>query len=59
MPPESDILAARLARMKNLIDSLEKACSESTQQRDLFLKLKQEMAAARAALNVVGPGGSH
>jgi hypothetical protein len=56
MPPsESEILAARLARMKNLIDSLEQACSESADQRDLFLRLRQEMAAARAALKVVRP----
>ncbi len=57
MPLESDILAARLARMKHLIDSLEKACSESAEQRDIFLKLRQEMSAARDALKTVPPGG--
>jgi hypothetical protein len=54
MPPsESEILAARLARMKNLIDSLEQVCSESAEQREMFLKLRQEMAAARALLKTV------
>ncbi len=51
MPPsESEILAARLARMKSLIDSLEKVCSDNAEQQQTFLKLKQEMAAARAGL---------
>jgi len=50
---ESDVLAAaRLARIKTLIDSLEKACSDSADQRELFLKLKREMAAARAGLKI-------
>ena len=54
MPPsESEILGARLARMKNLIDSLEKVCSESDEQREMFIKLRQEMAAARAVLKIV------
>lgn len=48
--PENEILAARLARMKTLLDTLEKACSESAEQREMFLKLQQEMADARAAL---------
>jgi hypothetical protein len=54
MPPsETEILAARLARMKTLLDTLEQACSESSEQREMFLKLRQEMAAARAALKTV------
>jgi len=36
--------------MKSLIDSLEKVCSENAEQQQLFLKLRQEMAAARAGL---------
>jgi hypothetical protein len=58
MPPsESEILAARLARMKGLIDSLEQACSESAEHRQLFLKLRAEMKAARDALVIVDPPG--
>jgi hypothetical protein len=59
MPPsESEILAARLTRMKGLIDSLEKVCSESAEQQQLLLKLRAEMKAARDALAVVHPPGS-
>ena len=58
MPPsESEILAARLARMKALIESLEDACSASAEQRETFLRLKQEMAAAREALALIRPRG--
>jgi hypothetical protein len=55
---ETEVLASRLARMKAMIDSLERACSESHEQQDLFRKLKQEMDAARAALKTVPPPGS-
>jgi hypothetical protein len=56
MPPsESEILAARLTRMKGLIDSLERVCSESAEQQQLLLKLRAEMKAARDALAVVHP----
>ena len=55
MPPEAEILAARLARMKALIESLEEVCSESAEQHDIFVKLKREMAAARKALKPVKP----
>jgi hypothetical protein len=56
MPPsESEILAARLARMKTLVDALENACSESADQHELFLKLRAEMQAARDALRTVPP----
>jgi hypothetical protein len=51
-PPESEIVAARLARMKTLIDALEKECSDSAQQAELFVKLRAEMQAARAALKI-------
>lgn len=44
MPPsESEILAARLARMSTLIGALQQACAESEEDRELFLKLKQEI----------------
>ena len=55
---ETEILATRLARMKTMIESLERACSESHEQHELFRKLKQEMDAARAALKTVLPPGS-
>lgn len=58
MPPsESEILAARLSRMRNLIDSLEQACSESAEQHELFRKLKREIEETRAALRTVPPLG--
>ena len=57
MRPETEILAERLARMKALIDTLERASSESAEQHELFLKLRQEMAAARAALKTIPPPG--
>jgi hypothetical protein len=50
--PEREILAARLARMKGLIDALEQACSESAEQSELFRNLRAEMHAAREALKV-------
>ena len=50
---ETDILASRLARMKKMIDSLERACSESQEQHELFRKLKQEMEEATAVLKTV------
>ncbi len=59
MPPsESEVVAARLARMKTLIDSLEQACSENAEQQELFLKLRAEMKAAREALKIYPPPGS-
>lgn len=44
--------AARLVRMKELIDELEQVCSESEQQRRTFMRLREEMEAARRALKV-------
>ena len=53
MPPsESELLALRLARMEHLIEALEEACSHSADQRELFQRLRQEMAATRLALNL-------
>jgi hypothetical protein len=58
MPPsESEVLAARLTRIKLLIDALESACSESVEQRELFRKIKAEMKAARGTLTLVPPPG--
>lgn len=53
MPSDSELLAARLARLKALAESLESACSQSADQRTTFAKLKAEMDAARAALEPV------
>jgi hypothetical protein len=54
MPPsESEILAARLARMNTPIDALQQACAESEEDREPFLKLKQELASARFTLTNV------
>ena len=50
---ESELLAARLARMKALIESLEAECSQSAEQRETFLKLKRELAAAGLSLTPV------
>ena len=40
-------MIARLTRIRTLVDTLEKACSESDEQRSIFLKLKREMDALR------------
>ena len=49
-PSESEMLAARLARMKALIESLEAECSQSAEQRETFAKLKREMDTAQQSL---------
>jgi hypothetical protein len=41
--------------MKHLVEALEQACSETAEQHETFLKLKQEMAAVRAAIKVLKP----
>jgi hypothetical protein len=55
MPVEADVLAARLTRIKTLIDALEPACRESESSRDTFLKLKQELEAARISVRQARP----
>jgi len=50
-PTDAEMLAARLARMKHLIEALEVMSSQSA-ERDLFLKLKLEMDATRLALKL-------
>jgi hypothetical protein len=55
MPPptEAEIIAARLTRMKFLIDALEAQFSTNAQHQETFLKLKQELDATRIALKPI------
>lgn len=53
MPTEPELMAVRLARMKSLVDVLERECLKSVDQRDNFLKLKRELDAARDALRII------
>jgi hypothetical protein len=46
MPVEAEILAARLTRIKTLLDAFERECLESGPTRETFLKLKQEVESA-------------
>jgi hypothetical protein len=50
---EAEILEARLARMRALIDSLEAECSHSKTQHERFLSLKRELAAVKERLKPV------
>ena len=50
MPVEAEIIAARLTRIKTLIDALEPVCLESEASRDTFMMLKQELEAARISV---------
>jgi hypothetical protein len=45
MPAEAEILAVRLARIKTLLDALERASLENEALRKTFLTLKQEFEA--------------
>ena len=54
--PETLELAARLARMKKLLDDLEHVCSESDEQRSTVSRLRAEMDAARKALEIPKSG---
>lgn len=50
-PFEADLLAARIARIKYLIDSLETTLPvPRPDQQEIFRKLREEMAAARLTL---------
>ena len=53
---EAEVIAARLARMKKLIDALQTECAASAEQRETFLKLKREL---EITLQVVKPSGGH
>ena len=60
MPVEAEILAARLTRIKTLLDAIERtcrerACLESEATRDTFMKLKQELEAARISVRANRP----
>jgi hypothetical protein len=53
MPTEAEILAARLARIKVLIDSLDAVTGRTAEQQAAFIKLKQEIEAVRESLRTV------
>ena len=55
MPNDADDLAARLTRIKYLIDALDAVSSHSQEQLDLFVKVKHEIETARAALRATAP----
>jgi hypothetical protein len=50
---ESEILSARLSRMKALIESLEAEFSQSAKQRETFMKLKREVDESRKSLELI------
>lgn len=50
MPVEAEVLAARLARIKTLLDALEPVCLDRASSRDTFQQLKLELEAARIAV---------
>ena len=50
MPSEIDLLGARLARMKFLVDALEAERGANKDLHDTFSKLKREIEQARTAL---------
>jgi hypothetical protein len=52
MPVEAEVLAARLTRIKTLLDALEPACLDSEASRDTFQKLKLELEAARITVRL-------
>ena len=54
MPPtDAELLNARLARMKSLIESFEAASADTGALRHTFQSLKNETAAIRASLRPV------
>lgn len=53
MPTEAELLALRLARIKNLMDILDTETDRTVEQQDAFNKLKHEIAAARESLKPV------
>jgi hypothetical protein len=52
-PAESEMLAARLARTKVLIESLEVECSHSVEVRDTIMKLKRELDVSHKGLRTI------
>ena len=53
MPTEADILAARLTRIKQLIEVLDSVMGRTAEQQAAFVRLKQEITAVRESLKVV------
>jgi hypothetical protein len=53
MPSEAELLAARLVRLKTIVDSLESECAASSIAREKFAALKIEMETVRAALSTL------
>jgi hypothetical protein len=53
MPSDAQLLAARLARIKAIIESLEAVAPQSAEERAIFTTLKAEMDAARSALHIL------
>jgi hypothetical protein len=49
MSLEAEIIAARLTRIKTLLDALERECLDSGPTRETFLKLEQELEAVRTS----------
>ena len=50
---ERAIILARLARIRALIETLEKTCGESLANRDAFVSLKHEIARTDESLRLV------
>ena len=60
MPDDAELLATRLARMKVLIEELEKACAENEKHKLTFLRLLAELDAVRRGLTTrTDDGSSH
>jgi hypothetical protein len=55
MPVEAEIVAARLTRLKTLLDALEPMCLENEASREVFIKVKLELEAARIAVRQARP----
>jgi len=60
MPVEAELLAARLTRIKTLLDAVERTCRERgcldiEATRETFLTLKQQLEAARISVRPVRP----
>jgi len=52
MAVEVEIIAARLTRIKTLLDALEPVCRQSDASRDTFQELKLELEAARISVRL-------
>jgi hypothetical protein len=55
MSVEAEILAARLTRIKTLLDVLEPMCLEREAARETLQKLKLELEAARISVRQARP----